>query len=140
MSPKKRMPADTGFIINVDDDKDTADLIDRLIRSATGHPTQTFSDPLAAVDFCSANSSKIGLIITNGIMPGIDGFKLLDAVDCLLNSSVPAILISGHWQNDSTKIDCFYSLKMKNVRPVRFFGKPFNPSEFIETVKSAILV
>jgi signal transduction histidine kinase/AraC-like DNA-binding protein len=89
------LPVDGGVLI-VDDDSATRDLYRRLIeRALPGYSIRTAGDGRSAIELL--NHERPALVILDLVMPGVDGFGVLEwmRADPRL-SSVPVVVVSGH--------------------------------------------
>jgi CheY-like chemotaxis protein len=84
------------------------------------------SDGLAAFEICLSTGAPIELIVTDQILPGMTGLKLIESLR-QKNPGLPAILMSGHTRDELDLPDS-----------VRFIAKPL-ASEVLESMVRGIL-
>jgi len=77
---------------------------------------------------------KIDILVTDVLMPGIDGFELARRVRESM-SELPIVFISGYF--DSTKKE--YLEWIEDPR-VSFLLKPFNPADLIRKIETMLPV
>src|SRR5918993_3782436 len=63
-------------ILVVDDYKDISYMVKFLLQK-NGFDVYEFNDPMLALDYFKKNAKKFGLIITDVMMPGMNGIELL---------------------------------------------------------------
>ncbi|MFA5316037.1 MAG: response regulator [Dehalococcoidales bacterium] len=78
------------LIITVDDDQELLKMLTRLLE-LEGYRATGISDSRAAVDFIL--ETKPDLIILDIVMPGLDGFQVMEMVR--RHSDVPIIMLTG---------------------------------------------
>lgn len=86
-------------------------------------------DGLAAMAYLSKGGVP-DLIVTDLLMPNINGWELLDYLsDSHLYKNIPVIVLSGSVKENSERIPELYS----NVREV--ISKPFDPMQLLDKTK-----
>lgn len=109
-------------ILVVDDNADIRSLAKRILEIA-GYTVITAADGEEGLQSYEERRSSIDLLLTDVVMPNIDGFELAERV-LKMDSEVPVVLMSG----DSP---CDY-------QSLEYLAKPFWPTELIETVNRVL--
>jgi CheY-like chemotaxis protein len=112
----------TGTILVVDDNLHIRAFARTFLETA-GYTVVTAADGEEALHFYAEHQSSIVLLLTDVVMPNLDGLKLADRV-LEMDSRLPVLFMSG----DSWSAD-------------RGFGcvaKPFQPAELVERVGRAL--
>ncbi len=112
-------------VLVVEDDESVRRLICRRLRQAGIEVVQAASGE-EAVAICTPHAPAIHLLVTDGIMPGMDGFDLA-RVFARRSPPVRAILISGFLGHFVARPDI-----PENVEA--FFPKPFAGEELVAKV------
>ncbi len=111
-------------VLLVDDDEDVLDFI-RDILETHGYTVLSVDNPVSAVDLFRELSGKIPLVITDIIMPLMDGSELVTHLK-RISPSVRIVVISGFGgreiKKDSRSVDAFLK-------------KPFEVSDLLLTVR-----
>jgi two-component system cell cycle sensor histidine kinase/response regulator CckA len=118
------MPDDKqrGTILVVDDNVEIRRLAKSLLESA-GYTVVTAADGEEGLCFYSEHRSNIALLLTDVVMPKVNGFELADRVR-RVDSNLPVVLMSGSARSD--------------YQDLEWLAKPFRPTELIETVSRAL--
>lgn len=118
------MPDDRqhGTILVVDDNLEIRRLAKSLLESA-GYTVVTAADGEEGLCFYAEHRSNIALLLTDIVMPKVNGFELADRVR-RVDSKLPVVLMSGNARSD--------------YRDLEWLAKPFRPSELIETVSRVL--
>ncbi|MBK9079071.1 MAG: response regulator [Hyphomicrobium sp.] len=112
-------------ILLADDDAAVRDLVRRAL-TAEGHSVHVTQDGGEALDYLTANSSSIDLLVTDVDMPQMDGVALVrEAV--ALKPSLAVVLMSGF----SDQLDRAHGV---NARRFAAISKPFT----LDQIKSAV--
>ena len=110
----------------VDDDPRVRVSIGDLLESA-GFTAKTF---LSAEDFLdSGDQSKIGCLITDMRMPGMNGLQLLEKIK-QAQPELPVVIVTGHQDSD-------IQARALQEGAVGFFYKPFCDVELLHIVADA---
>jgi CheY-like chemotaxis protein len=112
-------------VMVVEDDESVRRLICRRLRQA-GLETLAASSGEEAIATCEGNASTIHLLVTDGIMPGMDGFDLARWF-ALRRPGVRVILISGFMGHFVSRADI-----PENIEA--FFPKPFSGEELVAKI------
>lgn len=115
-------------VLLVDDDPDIASLLQGELEKA-GYEVKLCDcgdEVLGAL-----HSFKPAILITDVMLPGIDGYSLISHIgDDEQLKDLPIIVMSAL----TTSRSMFETIPQVKA----FFSKPFNPDDFLEAVKSAL--
>jgi len=112
-------------LIVVDDDELTRNLLERVVRRLSVEALVT-EDSSVALEMVEANLGTLRLLVTDVMMPGIDGVQLAKLVR-QLDADLPILMISGYPNDEFQTI-----LGKPNIH---FMQKPFLPRQFLEFVE-----
>jgi CheY-like chemotaxis protein len=118
-------PDDNLRVLVVEDDESIRRMICRRLRQA-GLEVLSAASGEEAVALCHDAGPAVHLLVTDGIMPGMDGFDLA-RVFAQRNPPVRAILISGFMGHFVARSDI-----PENVEA--FFPKPFSGEELVAKI------
>ncbi len=127
-----RAPADLagqGYILFVEDEDDVRLMAARTLRNRGYHVTEA-GDGEEALDILQAGETVFDLMISDVVMPGMDGPTLLKRGKEALGDA-RIIFISGYAQED-------FSDLLAEYPDVSFLPKPFGLKELAERVKEQI--
>lgn len=119
----------TPHILIVDDTKSLADTIADFLRME-GFQVSVVLNGEAAIDFLNNNSPD--LIITDLVMPGIDGIKLIETVRSdHRHTHLPVILLTAqiHPENHSAGLRAGANV---------FLEKPFDEADLLSAIQNLI--
>src|ERR1700733_7294199 len=111
-----------GTILVVDDNATIRSLAKRILEIA-GYTVITAADGEEGLRCYEQNRSAIALLLTDVVMPNINGFELAERV-LKMDSEVSVVLMSG----DSSR----------DYQSLEYLAKPFRPTELIETVNRVL--
>ena len=111
-----------GTILVVDDDASVRGLATRLLEIA-GYNVITAADGEEGLRCYEKHRSSILLLLTDVVLPNIDGFELAERV-LRMDSEVSVVLMSGDTPRDYQSLE--------------YLAKPFSPTELIETVNRVL--
>lgn len=119
-----RSPApSSGVVLVVDDEPGIRSLLTRLLQ-AWDFKVIEADGGLTALEAAGRVNGAISMVITDVVMPGMDGYEFARAFRTIY-PTVPILFISGYpeatvgWRSDSIEHRIF---------------KPFNPDEFLNAV------
>jgi DNA-binding NtrC family response regulator len=115
-------------ILAVDDDESMIAFIEELLRSY-GCEHISFSEPEKALEFFAWNAEKVDLIISDVVMPGINGLDLAREV-ARLKADTPVILLSGYGETLTE------AAALPNVKAV--LEKPLVRTDLLQTVEGVL--
>jgi CheY-like chemotaxis protein len=107
-----------GTILVADDNLDILGFA-RVFLEIAGYTVITAADGEEALRFYEKYRSSIVLLLTDVVMPNINGIELADRVRGM-DAELPVLLMSGQAGCDHPGLECV--------------AKPFRPAELIETV------
>jgi DNA-binding NtrC family response regulator len=119
-STPEELPPDV--ILVVDDEEAICECLGEMFRSV-GHPTVTYTDPIAALEYYRKFYVNTALVILDVVMPKMSGDDVLVAMQSI-NPEVTVVMISGLCSED-VAAKCLYL----GVR--EFLRKPFTLEEMI---------
>ena len=129
--PAPRDLSGAGRILFVEDEDMVRGVAARLLR-ARGYEVLEAADGEEALIICEQQAGKIDLLISDVIMPGMDGPTLLKNARRYLGSA-PVMFISGYAEAD-------FSDMLEGETDVTFLPKPININSLAEKVKQALQV
>ena len=115
-------------ILLIDDDRDVMNLIRDMLESH-GYIVMPFNNPLTAVEVFKNQSSRIQLVITDIMMPLMEGAELMKNLRNV-KPDIKIIAISGY---TDTNI-----INNKEIIADAFVKKPFEKIEMLSTVRRLI--
>jgi two-component system cell cycle sensor histidine kinase/response regulator CckA len=118
-----------GRILFVEDEDAVRRVAARLLR-ARGYEVIEASDGEEALAIAEANAGQIDLMISDVIMPGLDGPHLLRAARPFLGDA-PVMFISGYAEAEFSKV-------LEGEIGVSFLAKPIDITVLAERVKLAL--
>jgi len=128
VTPKTFSIEGSESILLIDDDKDVMNLIRDMLESH-GYTVMPFNNPLTAVDIFKNQSSRIQLVITDIMMPLMEGGELIKSLR-QVRPDIKIIAISGY---TDTNI-----INNKEIIVDAFMKKPFEKLEMLSTVRRLI--
>lgn len=128
----RRRPRDlsgAGRILFVEDEAAVRGIAARLLR-ARGYEVIEAADGEAALELAKANAGTIDLMISDVIMPGMDGPTLLKAARPFIGEA-PVMFISGYAEAE-------FSDLLEGEAGVSFLPKPLDIKSLAERVKAEL--
>jgi|GEM_PF-368462 PAS domain S-box-containing protein len=123
------LPQGTETILLAEDEPSLRQLMARVLRTQ-GYTVLEAADGHQALSLAQTNGSKIQLLVTDVIMPGLSGKTLAEWLG-QVNPATRVLFISGYINNNAVR-DAM-------SKPGTFFlQKPFNPLDLTEKVREAI--
>lgn len=116
-------------ILFVEDDETTREAVGELLKQS-GYSVFTASECEEAIKIYSENIEKIDLIISDLIMPGMGGKKLVEAI-LSINPHAKIIIASGYNVQESAA--CAREWGAKD-----FLSKPYEINKMLKTLKNAL--
>lgn len=113
----------------MEDDRGVRNLITRLL-AQQGYRVSAFGDGDGALQWLDRESEHIDLLLTDVIMPGMNGKQLAEAV-CDRRPGTPVLFASGYTAN---------VIEPHGVigPAIPFLAKPFSAQELAETVRETL--
>jgi two-component system cell cycle sensor histidine kinase/response regulator CckA len=127
--PKARDLSGAGRILFVEDEDAVRGVAARLLR-ARGYEVLEAEDGEKALELAEANAGQIDLLISDVIMPGLDGPSLLRKARPYLGSA-PVMFISGYAEAE-------FSDLLEDEPGVTFLSKPIDIKSLAERVKQQL--
>jgi DNA-binding response OmpR family regulator len=115
-------------VLIVDDDKDTAGALGRLLSNAGFKPSTTHTGK-SALHLARSNSFAAAIIDVH--LPDINGLVLSMNLREILGHTAPILVVSG-----DTSMETINSLP--HVGATHFFAKPISPSHLIKRLKDCL--
>ncbi len=123
------LPQGTETILLAEDEPSLRRLMARVLRTQ-GYTVLEAADGNEALALAQANGTKIQLLLTDVIMPGLSGKMLAEWLG-QVNPAIKVLFISGYINNNAVR-DAM-------SKPGTFFlQKPFNPLDLTQKVRAAI--
>lgn len=116
-------------ILIVDDEKNITTVLSAILE-AEGYRVSSFNESRPAFDFLTENASKIHLVITDLVMPEMDGMDFLQGCKKEFEH-IPVVMITAHGTVESA----VHALKQGAFD---FIAKPFDQKELLSTVKKGL--
>ncbi len=125
LEPNEKMKYElsNGELILVVDDEESIREITRVTLEAHGYSVLTAADGTEAVSAYATHGSKIALVITDMMMPYMDGIATIRAIQ-KMNPKVKAIAVSGLKQDGD----------IVNQENVSFLHKPYTSEKLINVI------
>ena len=101
-----------------------------LLLKSLGHKVISFKNSKDTIDFCNNNKNKIDILLTDVIIPDINGMKLKRIIEAE-NIGIKTILMSGYSKN----IIAEHGVLKENIN---FISKPFTMIEIKEEIQRVI--
>ena len=124
-SPTRSSPGSETILL-VEDDDVIRKLLRELLRS-NGYRVITASEGTEALTHAADYPDMIDLLVTDMVMPGIDGRELSDRLQ-RSNRSLKTIYISGYTQDEQL-------YRQAEEGELDFLQKPFTPSALLRTAR-----
>jgi two-component system, cell cycle sensor histidine kinase and response regulator CckA len=81
-------------VLVVDDEEEIEEYVREVLRRR-GYSSSSFRDPLKALDYFMENAEKVDLVVSDIVMPEMDGIQLAQRV-AEIREDIPIILLSGY--------------------------------------------
>lgn len=118
-----------GTIVILDDEKDILDLLLRTLR-ILGHSPFVFTDGKQALE--KIRKERIDLVITDLVMPGMDGIQFLQELHTLPPERRPIpVVLTGKWSEEFRKF-------LENLEVFAILKKPYAMKEIHRCVMEAL--
>jgi len=113
-------------ILVVDDEQTVRDILQRTLEKE-GYDVITAANGQEALDKIS--QFDVSLVLLDIMMPGLDGFEVLDRIPPYLN--IPVIMLSGI-RDETTKIDSL------GLGADDYIAKPFSKGELLARIQAKL--
>lgn len=121
-------------IVLIDDEKDIVDTLTNTLNTIKTYNIISFTNSKKALNYINNNQEKINLIITDILMPHMNGIDLIKNANDINN--IPLLFLSGVGE-DGKIINQAYELNNK-VLTINYMVKPFNLFILINTIKTLL--
>jgi len=118
-------PRLSATIILVEDEQDVRELV-RTVLSSAGYHVLTANDPNDALELIASHQNKIDLLVTDIVMPIMNGRQLADKMKTSC-SSLKVLFMSGYTPEDVLQ-------HKADEQPAAFLQKPFTPKVLLAKV------
>ena len=122
------LPRGRGTLLLVEDDESLRTMACMTLRRY-GYRVLEAPDGFTALQICGDRRASFDLLITDLVLPGMDGREIARAVECL-RPGTPALIVSGYTNERPTP--------GLDEPGVSFLGKPFTPDELHGAVSRAL--
>lgn len=116
-------------ILFIEDDETNREIGEELL-TEFGYKVFTASDSDSAINFYSKNLKQIDLIISDLIIPGIGGKKLIENI-LTLNPDAKVIVASGYNVEETSKLASEWGVK-------GFISKPYEMNKMLNVVRQVL--
>jgi len=113
-------------ILIVDDDVAVLDVFTKFLK-LKNYKILATTNPFDALSIFKENTSKIDLVITDVLMPEMNGFQLIEKIR-KINPDIRVLIVSGHLGNDQ---------QIHEIENAIFLYKPITGSKLLEIVKNS---
>lgn len=127
--PRLEHPAGQGCVLVVEDEDAVRRVTTRLLTRA-GYRVLEAALPSAALALAQAEVEAIHLIVSDVVMPEMNGFVLADRLTALL-PGVPVLFVSGYPTDEVSE-------QGHRGRPFEFLPKPFTGEELLMRVRAVL--
>lgn len=116
-------------ILLVEDEPQILDLCRRVLFTR-GYQVLAFDDPRRALEAVAQHTGPIHLLVTDFVMPGMDGAALASALK-RQRPIMRVICLSGHHTNDPQRVECL-------PEGTRFLQKPISPAVLLQEIRDIL--
>jgi len=124
-----RTPAGHETILLVEDDEHVRDFAARILRQA-GYHVISIAAPAEAGQRASTADGPIDLLLTDVVLPGIDGRTLADQL-CAGNAALRVLFVSGYTSDTVSEHGVL-------EQALNFLGKPFSANTLLAKVRAVL--
>jgi hypothetical protein len=122
------------------EDEDSVRRLTQHILDRYGYEVQVASDPFEALELCSGDGSSFDLLVTDMVMPHMDGKALAEKVREIYRD-IRILYMSGYPQYNQTREANTDATQPAGSDPAEFedyIAKPFDPTAFIRKVRALL--
>lgn len=127
--PSAEIPVER-IILVVDDEPIVRDVAVRIL-NRKGFSAQGFSDGESALSAIETLRGRVGLVLTDVVMPGMSGRELADAIH-VREPSLPVLFMSGYTDDAIVR-------RGVEASKATLLRKPFRPEELVELVRAMMI-
>jgi CheY-like chemotaxis protein len=109
-------PADSGPVLLVEDNDMVRELTQVMLEQL-GYEVVSARDGCEALDRFKAGKDRFGVVLSDVVMPGMDGWQTMAAIKAL-RPDIPVILTSGYSEPRAFE-------RNRSLQPEAFLNKPF---------------
>jgi two-component system cell cycle sensor histidine kinase/response regulator CckA len=128
-APRKPARRACETILLVEDEPGVRKLVAELLESH-GYTVLSAADPLQAIQLTEGYHDTIHLLLTDVVMPGLDGFQLAERI-LELRQDARVLYMSGYSEHAGV-------LDRKNMNPEHFLEKPFTFEELLTRISALV--
>src|ERR1044071_2347379 len=96
--PATDLPAHDGTLLLIDDDDAVRRVLARVLRGS-GYLVHDHASGEAALEFVRCHAGPIDLLVTDTVLPGMNGVEAAEAIR-LLRPTLPVLQMSGYTHSD----------------------------------------
>ena len=126
----EELPRGNGELVLIVDDESAIRQITRTALEAFGYVTVVASNGNEAIEFCDASPGSVDLVVTDMMMPLMDGAALASRLHSA-HPSMPIVAMSGLNTNGGI-------VRAADSGVHNFLAKPFTTGELLRVVRSAL--
>lgn len=126
----ERLPAGSGEVVLVVDDDENVRQVAVTLLEAHGYGVLTAGDGTEALAIFVQNSYRIALVMTDLVMPFMDGVTLIRALR-RMTPGIPVVASTG--MGDKARLDAVEALGVKAV-----LRKPYGAKSLVHTIRLAL--
>lgn len=119
---------DKGTVLIIDDERSVLEILNQIVSRLGFKPILT-ADPMEALQLAEENKNKINLLISDVVLPKMNGFDLADKIEQMI-PSIKTLFISGY--SEELNIDI---LKSKGIQLIK---KPFSIQKLTEKLQEIL--
>ena len=127
--PSSQVPLEQ-IVLVVDDEPVVRDVAVRILKRR-GFLAEAFPDGEAALSGIERLRGRVGLVLTDVVMPGMSGRELADAVH-VRDPSLPVLFMSGYTDDAIVR-------RGVEASKATLLRKPFRPEELVELVRAMMV-